>query len=102
MTISLGIKYQSTTLIFSKDNEWKPFFIRTGRSDVNMGGGDTICASPAPKHHHPIENGGRRIEKNKTHNKCPSPLPLELTLKERQAHPKLISSVILQYVGLTS
>ena len=46
MIIFLCIKYESNTLIFSKDNEQKPFFVR----DVGM----ILYAPPHPL----IENGG--------------------------------------------
>ena len=44
------IKYESNTLIFSKDNERKPFLLRTHGMDVHTDSSDTICPH--------IENGG--------------------------------------------
>ena len=67
MIIYLCIKFESNTLIFSKDIEWKPFFVtygmdRTDGTDVSTDSGDTICSSPAPTPPPPptppIENGG--------------------------------------------
>ena len=52
MIIYLCIKYESNILIFLKDIERKPFFVRadgadrtgrTGRTDVRMDSGDTLC-----------------------------------------------------------
>ena len=54
MIIYLCIKYESSTLIFSKDIEWKPFFVQMDRGDVRTDSGDTIWC--------PIENG-RGIKK---------------------------------------
>ena len=48
MNIYLCIKYESNTLIFSKDNEQKPFFVGTGHTDVHMGCGNTIYPHPRP------------------------------------------------------
>ena len=55
MIIYLCIKYESNTLISSKDIEWKPLFIRKGWQNVYMDSEDTICP-------HPIANG-RGIKK---------------------------------------
>ena len=48
MIIYLSMKYESNTLMYSKDTARKPFFVRTG----NTYKGDAICPPP------PIINGG--------------------------------------------
>ena len=53
MIIYLCIKFQSNTPILSKDIARKPKVLRTGRTDVRVDGGDTICLPPPL-----IENGG--------------------------------------------
>ena len=54
MIIYLCMKYESNTLMYSKDIARKPFFVRTGQDvrDVRMYGrtdkGDAICPPPPP------------------------------------------------------
>ena len=55
MIIYLCIKYESKSLIFSKDIERKPFFVR----DVHTDRGDTICS--------PSENGGGKNKRTIIH-----------------------------------
>ena len=53
MIIYLCIKFESNTLIFSKDIKWKPFLLHTDRTDIRTDSSDTICTPPPP-----LENGG--------------------------------------------
>ena len=64
MIIYLCVKFDSNTLIFSKDIEQKPFSLHIDGMDVHTGSGDTVCLPP------PIENGGGIIKKKKKKKKA--------------------------------